>query len=183
MKYHKQAMDHTEWCASEYLPESDDLWGMMGHAARGLRTNKELGEDIDQYLQRLQQRLQQPDADGLLKKHYPEFSTAAYITAVRSFYQAMLKVCEHIEQVWKEDSYHTGTDDRNWYRVWWEITGYYNGEYKGYFSGGDSARDQRYASVFADTGACTQQQYERYQRRFNTAMQRYVKKYIAKETA
>jgi hypothetical protein len=183
MKYHKQAMDHTEWCASEYLPESDDLWGMMGYTARRHFAGKPLANTIDTYLEELRQRLQQPDTDALLKQHYPKFSTEAYLTAVRSFYEAMLKVCAHIEQVWKEDSYHAGTDDRNWYRVWWEITGYHNGEYKGYFSGGDSARDQRYANVFADTGACTQQQYERYQRRFNTAMQRYVKKYTTKEPA
>ena len=183
MKYHKQAMDHTESCAGEYLPESADLWGIMDYAVMSRFAGKPLAEDIDTYLEELRQRLQQPDAESLLKQHYPKFSTEAYLTAVRSFYEAMLKVCPHIEQEWKEDSYHAGTDDRNWYRVWWEITGYDNGEHKGYFCPYDTARDQQYAKTFLDTGACTQKQYNRYQRRFAEATKYHQKHNPIKETA
>ncbi len=84
-----------------------------------------------------------------------------YTEKMQVFYDAMLKVIEHTNDlkysakynnVWKVEE-HVGTEDRGWWRVLEAIKG------SSYFCSWDLARDMLMAEIFYDSGAITEAEY------------------------
>jgi hypothetical protein len=153
------ALTHASAYAWEYIDEQI-------HSVVEESRQLDCHNNIESLCKNIQQLYNKRDQELGGNTYWPN-SGKELAQAVRSFYEAMLKVCPNYlaQQFNTEQMEHSGTEDRGWYRVWSDLTGY-----RPYFCFGDAGRDGVMANVFYEQGCVSKNQYQKYRARLTLKM-------------
>jgi len=155
------ALTHAESYAWEYIDEQ-----VHSHYVTDGERQLDCHNNIESLCKNIQQLYNKRDQELGGNTHWPK-GGQELSQAVRSFYDAMLKVCPTYmaHKFGIDDMGHGGTEDRGWYRVWSDLSGYRN-----YFCQGDSGRDAVMASIFYQQGCVSKNQYQKYRAKLTLKM-------------